>query len=180
LRIHFATHPASASSHRRRRGVIGRCRGTALTEESELYALALGKAIQTLREQREWTQGQLAERADLTQPQISCLEAGKMQPDFFALTRLARAFGMTNDQLRSQVERALEIARKAAGVAAPKLGTGEKRGSWWKFLGAGLLLGVVLVGVAAVLEEAKPKAPGGAKPPLPKPKPEPSSGGHGQ
>ncbi|HYV48674.1 MAG TPA: helix-turn-helix transcriptional regulator [Myxococcaceae bacterium] len=136
--------------------------------ENDLYALALGKVIQTLRERRKWTQGQLAERVDLAQPQISRLEAGKTQPDFFALTRLARAFGMSLDELRSQVERALEIARKAASAAVPKLGPGtsQKRGSWWKFLGAGLLLGAVLVGVAAALEEARPK---------PKPKPEPES-----
>jgi len=138
---------------------------TRAIEENDLYALALGKVIQTLRERRKWTQGQLAERVDLAQPQISRLEAGKTQPDFFALTRLARAFGMSMDELRSQVERALEIARKAATAAVPKLGSGtsEKRGGWWKFLGAGLLLGAVLVGVAAAVEEAKPK---------PKPKPE--------
>ena len=99
--------------------------------ENDLYALALGKVIQTLRERRKWTQGQLAERVDLAQPQISRLEAGKTQPDFFALTRLARAFGMSLDELRSQVERALEIARKAASAAVPKLGPGtsQKRGS---------------------------------------------------
>jgi transcriptional regulator with XRE-family HTH domain len=131
-------------------------------QENELYALALGKVVQTLRERRKWTQGELAERVDLGQPQISRLEAGKMQPDFFALTRLATAFGLTLDQLRSQVERSLEIARKAASAAVPKLGPGEKRNGWWKFVGAGLLLGAVLVGVAAVLEEAK----------SPKPKPE--------
>jgi len=141
-------------------------------EANELYSLVLGKVIQTLREQRKWTQGELAERIDLAQPQVSRLEAGKMHPDFFLLTRLSKSFGLTLDELRARVERALEIAQKAASAAVPRLGpgsrTGEKGAGWWKVLGFGLLLGAVIVGVAAALEDGKSKEPGNPKPP-PKP-----------
>jgi len=143
-------------------------------EANDLYDMVLGRVVQTLREQRKWTQGELAERVDLAQPQVSRLEAGKMHPDFFLLTRLSKAFGLTLDDLRARVERALEIAQKAASVAVPKLGPNSKAGesgtAWWKVLGFGLLFGAVIIGVAAVLEETNSKGPGNPKPP-PAPKP---------
>ena len=61
----------------------------------------IGRIIKRLREQRGWTQVELARRAHLSQSYIAKLERPdyKMMPALDAAIRLAAAFGMDIDQL---------------------------------------------------------------------------------
>ncbi len=62
----------------------------------EAYAAArlayeLGRAVREMREQRGWTQAQLAEASGLTQPAVARFEAGGTVPTIPVLERLATA-----------------------------------------------------------------------------------------
>jgi ribosome-binding protein aMBF1 (putative translation factor) len=56
-------------------------------------AFELGAAVRELREQRGWTQAQLAQNASMTQPAVARFEAGGTVPTIPVLERLAHALG---------------------------------------------------------------------------------------
>jgi ribosome-binding protein aMBF1 (putative translation factor) len=58
-------------------------------------AFELGAAVREMREQRGWTQAQLAEAAGMTQPAVARFEAGGTVPTIPVLERLAHALGAT-------------------------------------------------------------------------------------
>lgn len=63
---------------------------------AEAYAAArlafeLGRAVREMREQRGWTQTQLARASGLTQPAVARFEAGGTVPTIPVLERLANA-----------------------------------------------------------------------------------------
>lgn len=51
----------------------------------------LGKTVREMREQRGWTQTQLADAAGMTQPAVARFEAGGTVPTIPVLERLAHA-----------------------------------------------------------------------------------------
>jgi ribosome-binding protein aMBF1 (putative translation factor) len=59
--------------------------------EAARLAYELGKAVREMREQRGWTQSQLADAAGLTQPAVARFEAGGTVPTIPVLERLANA-----------------------------------------------------------------------------------------
>lgn len=61
--------------------------------EAARLAFELGAAVREMREQRSWTQAQLAEAADMTQPAVARFEAGGTVPTIPVLERLAHALG---------------------------------------------------------------------------------------
>jgi ribosome-binding protein aMBF1 (putative translation factor) len=63
------------------------------TEAYQATALAyeLGRAVRGLREQRGWSQSQLAATAGMTQSAVARFEAGGTVPSLPVLDRLARA-----------------------------------------------------------------------------------------
>lgn len=61
--------------------------------EAARLAFELGSAVRQLREQRGWTQIQLARAADMTQPAVARFEAGGTVPTIPVLERLAQALG---------------------------------------------------------------------------------------
>jgi ribosome-binding protein aMBF1 (putative translation factor) len=54
-------------------------------------AFELGAAVREMREQRGWTQAQLAKAANMTQPAVARFEAGGTVPTIPVLERLAHA-----------------------------------------------------------------------------------------
>jgi ribosome-binding protein aMBF1 (putative translation factor) len=56
-------------------------------------AYELGKTVREMREQRGWTQGQLASAAGMTQSAVARFEAGGTVPTIPVLDRLAQALG---------------------------------------------------------------------------------------
>ena len=64
---------------------------------------ALGQRAKDLREQRAWSQEELAERASLDTTFISGIERGKRNPGLNSLNRLASALGVTLPALVSDL-----------------------------------------------------------------------------
>ena len=64
-----------------------------VAESYQVAALAyeLGRAVRGLREQRDWTQAQLAGSAGMTQSAVARFEAGGTVPSLRVLERLAAA-----------------------------------------------------------------------------------------
>ena len=65
--------------------------GAAEAYEATRLAFELGKSVREFREQRGWTQAQLAEAAEMTQPAVARFEAGGTMPTIPVLERLAHA-----------------------------------------------------------------------------------------
>ena len=127
--------------------------------EAQVFGLVLGTVVARLRQQRSWTQSQLATSVGLSQPVISRIEAGKVQPDAFVYGKLAAAFGLSVEALDRQVHEAMAATKRAAEAVSD----GDK--SWDEVLGlVGMLglVGLVIFAVAALVDE------GGAKIPRPK------------
>jgi ribosome-binding protein aMBF1 (putative translation factor) len=59
--------------------------------EATRIAYELGATIRRMREERGWTQAQLANAAAMTQPSVARFEAGGTVPTIPVLERLARA-----------------------------------------------------------------------------------------
>jgi ribosome-binding protein aMBF1 (putative translation factor) len=117
--------------------------------EAQVFALVLGIVIARLREQRGWTQSQLAATVSATQSTISRIEAGKAQPDAFLYGKLASAFGMTVQTLDHHVKEAMDTAKRAANAVS----NGNK--SWDDVIGVvGMigLIGLIIFAVAALLD----------------------------
>jgi ribosome-binding protein aMBF1 (putative translation factor) len=65
--------------------------GAAEAYESTRLAFELGRAVRELREERGWSQTQLAHAAAMTQSAVARFEAGGTVPTLPVLERLARA-----------------------------------------------------------------------------------------
>lgn len=65
--------------------------GAAEAYQVAALAYELGRAVRGLREQRDWTQAQLAGAAGMTQSAVARFEAGGTVPSLRVLERLATA-----------------------------------------------------------------------------------------
>lgn len=59
----------------------------------------LGARLKELRRERNWTQGQVAERIGVTPSVISAYEIGIRLPSYEALLKLVRLYGVSADYL---------------------------------------------------------------------------------
>lgn len=66
---------------------------------------AFGQALRSLRNQREWSQSELALRADVDRNYISLIELGKNSPSVRVVFRLCDAFDITPSELLKDVEK---------------------------------------------------------------------------
>jgi transcriptional regulator with XRE-family HTH domain len=62
-------------------------------------AIAFGKRLRQLREAKEWTLEQAAERAGMNELQVGHVERGATDPKLSTIRKLARAYGMTASEL---------------------------------------------------------------------------------
>jgi transcriptional regulator with XRE-family HTH domain len=125
-------------------------------KEAQVFALVLGTVIAQLRQKQSMTQGGLASALGVSQPVISRIEAGRMQPDAFLYGKIAEAFGMTVEALNKDVKEAMAAAKRAAEAVSD----GEK--SWDDLLAVvGMigLIGLIVFAVAALLDGAGGKVP---------------------
>jgi transcriptional regulator with XRE-family HTH domain len=74
---------------------------------------ALGSRVKGLREERGWSQAQLAERADLDLTYISGIERGRRNPGLNSLGRLAKALNVALGSLLTDLRatRAVPVKR---------------------------------------------------------------------
>lgn len=123
-------------------------------EESQVFGYALGQVIGRLRQQRGWTQLDLAHRAGISQPMISRIESGK-RPDAYVYGRLASAFSLSVQQLDHYAQEAVAKTKQAAeAVSKPK--------PWQEALavvGTIGIIGLVAFAVAAMLGDDEPEPP---------------------
>ncbi len=79
----------------------------------ELRGIDLGERLRTLRERRELTRVQVAQRARMTEPELAAFETGKAVPAVGELVRLATALGVSMGHFfqRVALERRVEVVR---------------------------------------------------------------------
>ena len=58
-----------------------------------------GKRLRALREEREWSQEEFADRAGLHRTYVSAVERGVRNPTLSVLERLAKALGVSMSEL---------------------------------------------------------------------------------
>ncbi len=56
-------------------------------------------SLRALRAERDWTQAELAARADVSRQTINAIEVGKFDPSLPVAFRLARLFGLTIEEV---------------------------------------------------------------------------------
>lgn len=67
--------------------------------------LDLGRKVRILRESREWSQAELAQKAGVTKSAISTYELGIRTPSADVVCAFAKAFGVSSDYLLGIAER---------------------------------------------------------------------------
>jgi len=78
-----------------------------------------GSTVRRLREQRDWSQEQLAEHANLNRSFVGELERGQATASLLTLEKLAHAFGMAISDLLYQTEQQVQgHARPAIDLTA--------------------------------------------------------------
>jgi transcriptional regulator with XRE-family HTH domain len=71
---------------------------------------ALGQAIKELRQERAFTQRQLADAADVNETWISHVEAGRTNPSWGTVARIAAALSVSISELAQRAERLTDDA----------------------------------------------------------------------
>ncbi|MGD0368819.1 MAG: helix-turn-helix transcriptional regulator [Acidobacteriaceae bacterium] len=74
--------------------------------------------LRVLRAEREWSQGDLAKRLEVSRQSVNAIETGKFDPSLPLAFRLARLFGM-------RIEEIFEENELGAGSPEPGAGSGE-------------------------------------------------------
>ena len=59
----------------------------------------LGKNLKRIRTEKEISQGDIARELDVSRGYISTIENGKTNPTLSTIARIAKALGVTNDEL---------------------------------------------------------------------------------
>ena len=115
-------------------------------DERLAYAAVAGQLILRLRTGK-FSQEALAARAKLSQSALSRFENGQSLPDVYELRALAGAFGHKPSELMEKFDEAFARTRDAAKKVSP--------GSPWEAIAAGMVAGLAIVGVAAMMDETK-------------------------
>ena len=74
-----------------------------MAKKKDLFLRRLGARVRQCREQKEWTQEVLAERAELDRSYIAGIEAGLRNPSIKAIAKIARALDLTPSELLETV-----------------------------------------------------------------------------
>ncbi len=72
------------------------------TEPSRDFASGVGERIRVVRQQKGWTQVELAEAAELSSNYVARLERGELGASLFVAMRIAEALGVTLDAIAAQ------------------------------------------------------------------------------
>ena len=74
-----------------------------MAKRKESLLRSVGARVRKCREQREWTQEDLAERAELDRSYIAGIEAGLRNPSIKAVAKIARGLELTLSELLQTV-----------------------------------------------------------------------------
>lgn len=104
----------------------------------------LGERVRSLRQRRNFTQEQLAERSDFTVKYISHVERGIVNVPLMTLAIIAKALEVTISELTVGIDGALpQVARESAAIYA-----GRPKGEQ-------VAIGRLLVAIDDLLKESK-------------------------
>ena len=70
-----------------------------MAKRKDSFLRSLGARLRQCREKRQWTQEQLAERAELDRSYIAGIEAGLRNPSIKAVAKIAHALDLTLSEL---------------------------------------------------------------------------------
>ncbi len=76
-------------------------KGEVIVETNDDFATVVGDHIRALRQQRGWTQADLATAAGLSTNYVARLERGELGASLFVASRIAEALDTTLDRLAS-------------------------------------------------------------------------------
>lgn len=76
-------------------------RASEVPEDPGEFAGAVGERIRSARQERGWTQAELAERAGLSVNYVARLERGELGPSLFVAHRIAEALRVSLEELVS-------------------------------------------------------------------------------
>lgn len=79
---------------------------------------SLGERIKIFREERHWSQAELAEKISVTRQAVSNWERNKTLPDIYTLQQIVVLFGMTIDELVEGTKEAEAVMPKTPGYLA--------------------------------------------------------------
>jgi transcriptional regulator with XRE-family HTH domain len=74
-----------------------------VAKRKDLLLRSLGARVRQCREHKDWTQEELAERAELDRSYIAGIEAGLRNPSIKAVSKIARGLGLTISELLDTV-----------------------------------------------------------------------------
>lgn len=83
------------------------------TADADAFTHAVGEAIRRARQERGWTQVELAEKADLSSNYVARLERGEVGPSLFVAQKLCEALDTDLDALTAP-PRARNTTKKRA------------------------------------------------------------------
>jgi quercetin dioxygenase-like cupin family protein/DNA-binding XRE family transcriptional regulator len=89
-------------------------------EHAEEMTQTLGSRMHSMRESRDWTLDELAERTDLSKAYLSRLEGGDRQPSFAALCAIAKAFQVSVAALFEHPDQSSDCIVVRGGSAAKR------------------------------------------------------------
>lgn len=145
-----------AGSYRNRRKarktdtISGETGDAVAVQESDVYALVLGRTIAQLREGRGYSQGAFADRITVGQSSLSRFELGQAQPEPYLVEKIALQLGLSPSAFARCVSTAFE--RTAAAVRAAVT---PSSAPWWddalRVGGPVGVAGLVAFAVAATL-----------------------------
>lgn len=124
--------------------------------EADIYCLVVGRVVQSLRKEKQWTQQELCDRSGITQSLLSRSERGAAELGPYQIRALARAFDLTAPQLIDRVEQV--FSRTADAVRAFMRIADEE--VWW----TAALMAVGMDGMTGLVSLAL-AAPGATPPP---------------
>ena len=75
-----------------------------MAKRKDPFLRRLGARVRQCREDRQWTQEELAERAELDRSYIAGIEAGLRNPSMKAMVRIARGLDLTLSELLQAVD----------------------------------------------------------------------------
>lgn len=75
-----------------------------MAKRKDPFLRSLGARVRQCREDRQWTQEELAERAELDRSYIAGIEAGLRNPSMKAMVRIARGLDLTLSELLQAVD----------------------------------------------------------------------------
>ena len=96
-----------------RSGIRAKSEREPSTADSDAFTAAVGEAIRRARQERGWTQVELAEKAGLSSNYVARLERGEVGPSLFVAQKLCEALDTDLDALTAP-PRARNTTKKRA------------------------------------------------------------------